>query len=273
MRGIAKVATYVVMCIFFALSTLPFYWMFVIGSRTTADTNRFPPALTPGNLYITNILKVFDEIAFFHALWNTLVIACIVTASTLFFGSLAAFALSKLKFTGSKFLFIFIIGTLMIPSQLGLVPLYIIMANFGWIDDLKAVIFPGLVGAFGIFWMKQYIDSTVHNELIESARIDGCTNFQTYWMVVIPVIKPALASLGILTFMNAWIDFVWPSVVLKDSTVQTIQIALRNLNKVYYRDNAMIMAGTFLATIPLLIAAIIFSKQFIAGLTQGAVKG
>ncbi|MCI3923816.1 carbohydrate ABC transporter permease [Paenibacillus sp. TRM 82003] len=273
MRGIAKVFYYIVMCVFFILSTLPFYWMFVIGSRTTADTNRFPPALTPGSLYIENIMKVFDEIAFFHALWNTLVIAVIVTASTLFFGSLAAFALSKLKFTGSKFLFVFIIGTLMIPTQLGLVPLYIIMANFGWIDDLKAVIFPGLVGAFGIFWMKQYIDSTVHTELIESARIDGCTNFQTYWMVVVPVIKPALASLGILTFMNAWVDFVWPSVVLKDSTVQTIQIALRNLNKVYYRDNAMIMAGTFLATIPLLVAAILFSKQFIAGLTQGAVKG
>jgi len=273
MKLFGRTALYVSISIFFLLSIFPFYWMFVIGSRTTADTNRFPPALVPGNLYIENIVKVFNEIPFFLALWNTFMVASIVTASTLFFGSLAAFAFSKLKFKGSGPLFVFIVGTLMIPGQLGLVPTYIIMSNLGWINDLKAVTVPGLVGAFGIFWLKQYIDSTVHNELIESARIDGCTNFQTYSRVVLPTIRPALASLGILTFMGVWNDFLWPSVVLKDAEIQTIQIALRNLNKVYYRDNAMIMAGTFLATLPLLAAAVAFSKQFIAGLTQGAVKG
>jgi cellobiose transport system permease protein len=172
--------------IFFILSLFPFYWMFVIGSRTTADTNRFPPAIVPGNLYFENIGKVFDQIPFFLALWNTILVATIVTGSTLFFGSLAAFAFSKLNFSGRHWLFVFIVGTLMIPTQLGLVPTYIIMANFGWINDLKAVIVPGLVGAFGIFWLRQYIDSTVHNELIESARMDGCTNFQTYLRIALP---------------------------------------------------------------------------------------
>lgn len=273
MKALGRIAYYGTLSIFFIFSIFPFYWMFVIGSRTTADTNRFPPALSPGNLYFENLMKVFNEIPFFLALWNTIMVASIVTASTLFFGSLAAFAFSKLKFKGSSWLFVFIVGTLMIPGQLGLVPTYIIMSNLGWINDLKAVIVPGMVGAFGIFWMKQYMDSTVHNELIEAARIDGCTNFQTYGRVVMPMIRPALASLGILTFMSVWNDFLWPSIVLKDSSIQTIQIALRNLNKVYYRDNAMIMAGTFLATIPLLAAAMIFSRQFISGLTQGAVKG
>ncbi|HZG87265.1 carbohydrate ABC transporter permease [Paenibacillus sp.] len=273
MKAVGRLALYVAVSIFLVLSLFPFYWMFVIGSRTTADTNRFPPALLPGGLYVENITKVFQEIPFFLALWNTVMVASIVTASTLFFGSLAAFAFSKLKFPGRGPLFVFIVATLMIPGQLGLVPTYIIMSNFGWINDLKAVIVPGLVGAFGIFWLKQYIDSSVHNELVESARIDGCTNFQTYLNVVLPTIRPALASLGILTFMGVWNDFLWPSVVLKDAEIQTIQIALRNLNKVYYRDNAMIMAGTFLATLPLLAAALAFSKQFIAGLTQGAVKG
>jgi len=273
MNVLGRYSLYGTLVVFFALSIFPFYWMFVIGSRTTADTNRFPPALTPGNLFVENILKVFTEIPFFLALWNTVLVAVLITAATLFFSSLAGFAFSKLKFKGRHFLFVFIIGTLMIPGQLGLVPLYIIMSNLGWINDLKAIVVPGLVGAFGIFWLKQNIDSTVHNELIEAARIDGCTNFQTYWRVVLPTLRPALASLGILTFMGVWNDFLWPSIVLKDDEIHTIQIALRNLNKVYYRDNAMIMAGTFLATLPLLAAAIAFSKQFIAGLTQGAVKG
>jgi cellobiose transport system permease protein len=273
MKYLGRLSTYTFLFAFFVLSMFPFYWMFVIGSRTTADTNRFPPALLPGNLYMENIQKVFVEIQFFKALGNTIFLASTLTFTALFFGSLAAFAFSRLKFKGRLFFFIFIIGTQMIPQQLGIVPLYIIMAKLEWINSFKAIILPGLVSPFGIFLLKQYMDTAVHQELIESARIDGCSNFQTYYRIVLPVVRPALASVGILTFMYVWNDFVWPSIVLKDASVQTIQIALRNLNKVYYRDNAMIMAGTFLATLPLILAFIMFSRQFISGLTSGSVKG
>lgn len=268
-----KISTYTFLILFFVFSIFPFYWMFVIGSHTTAAANHFPPLFTPGDLFGVNFGKVIKEIHFFQALWNTVVVSGIVTIAQLFFCSLAAFAFSRIQFKGSNVLYIFIISTLMIPSQLGLVPSYIIMAKFEWINSMKAIIVPGLVSAYGVFWMKQYMDSTVHPELVESARMDGCSNFQTFYRVVVPIMLPALATLGILTFMGVWNEFIWASIVLKTPDVQTIQIALRNLNKVYYRDNAMIMAGTFMATLPLLLVFVAFSRYFISGITAGAVKG
>jgi cellobiose transport system permease protein len=273
MKALERPFMYLFLIIFFVISVFPFYWMFVLGSHTTAATNSFPPVFIPGDLYMENIGKVFDQVRFVRAILNTTFIASIVTISQLFFCSLAAFAFSRINFKGSQYLFLFVLATLMIPGQLGLVPTYILMTKFGWINDMRAVIVPGLVAAFGVFWMKQYMDSTVHPELIESARIDGCGNFQTYYKIVLPTVTPALATLGILTFMFVWNDFLWPVIVLKTPEVQTIQIALRNLNTVYYRDNAMIMAGTFLATLPLLVVFLGFARHFISGITAGAVKG
>ncbi len=272
MKMIGRLTTYIFLIVTVVISIFPFYWMFVIGSNTTADANKFPPLLIPGDLYITNITKVFRDIEFFQALFNTIFVTTTITVSQLFFCSLAAFAFSRLHFKGRSFLFLFIVTTLMIPQQLGIVPLYMIMQKFDWVNTLYAVIVPGLIGAFGIFWIKQYTDTSVHPELIESARIDGSSNFHTYRKIVLPIILPGMATLGILTFMATWNDFLWPSIVLKDASVHTIQIALRNLNKVYYRDVAMIMAGTFLATVPLLIVVGLFSRYFISGITAGAVK-
>lgn len=273
MKVLERPIIYSFLTIFFIISVFPFYWMFVLGSHTNAVANSFPPVFVPGTLYLENIMKVFDQIRFFRALLNSLFVSTTATLSQLFFCSLAAFAFSRLTFKGSKYLFLAILATLMIPPQLGLVPTYILMSTFGWINDLKAILIPGLVGAFGVFWMKQYMDSTVHPEIIESARMDGCSNFQTFYKIVIPTVRPALATLGILTFLFVWNDFLWPAIVLKSPEVHTIQVALRNLNSVYYRDNAMIMAGTFLATIPLLIVFLLFVREFISNLSAGAVKG
>lgn len=161
---------------------------------------------------------------------------------------------------------------MMIPPQLGLIPNFMIISELGWVDDLRAVIVPAMVTAFGVFWMRQYISSAVPYELIEAARIDGCSNFRTFWNIILPTVRPGLATLGIFTFMSTWNDFLWPLVVLKDRSVHTIQIALRTLNDVYYTDYSMILAGTFMATIPILVVFLIFSRQFISGITEGAVK-
>ncbi|WP_424767842.1 carbohydrate ABC transporter permease [Paenibacillus sp. sgz302251] len=271
-QRIGRLSAYAFLLVTVLISIFPFYWMFVIGSNTTADANRFPPVIVPGSLYMENITNVFNNIEFFRALGNTVIVSVAITAAQLFFSSLAAFALSRLHFKGRHVLFVFIVTTLMIPQQLGIIPLYIIMQNLSLINTLTAVILPGIVGAYGIFWMKQYMDSSVHYELIESARIDGCGTFRTYATIALPIMAPALATLGIIMFMGTWNDFLWPSIVLKDSSVHTIQIALRNLNKVYFRDIAMIMSGTFLATIPLLIVVGVFSRYFISGITAGAVK-
>ncbi len=270
--GIGRVSLYTFLVVITLLSVFPFYWMFVIGSNTTAAINKFPPSLTPGTQFFANLQKVFDSVNFLGSIWNSALVSGAVTLSVLFFSSLAGFAFAKLQFAGRRVLFVFLLGTMMVPSQLGLIPSYMIVSKLGWVDSLRAVIIPGMVNAFGVFWMRQYISATIPNDLLEAGRIDGCSNLRLYWNVTIPSIRPALATLGIITFMGTWNDFLWPLVVLKDRSVHTVQIALKNLNGAYYTDYAMILAGTVLATLPILAAFLMFSKQFIAGLTEGAVK-
>ncbi|MBM7570411.1 carbohydrate ABC transporter permease [Aquibacillus albus] len=270
--SIGRISTYVFLVTITILSLFPFYWMFVIGSNDTSAVNKFPPAFIPGTSFFENAQKVFDNIKFFNAIINSFIVSTCVTISVLFFCSLAGYAFAKIRFKGNKALFIFVIGTMMVPIQLGIIPSYMIISKFGWINDLKAVIVPWAVNAFGVFWMRQYIASAIPDELIDAGKIDGCTNFRIYWNIVLPSVRPAIATLGLITFMQVWNEFLWPLVVLKNEAVHTIQIALRTLNGAYYQDFAMILAGTFMATIPILIVFLVFSKQFIAGLTEGSVK-
>jgi cellobiose transport system permease protein len=270
--GITKGTIYGFLTFMTLLSLFPFYWMFVIGSNTTAAINKFPPTMVPGSNFIANVKKVFESVDFLGAMWNSALVSGAVTLSVLFFCSLAGFAFAKMEFKGRNLLFVFLLGTMMVPAQLGLIPSYMIVSKLGWVNSLTAVIVPGMVNAFGVFWMRQYIAATIPNDLLEAGRIDGCSNFRLFWNVTIPTIRPALATLGIITFMGSWNDFLWPLVVLKDRSVHTIQIAIKNLNGAYYSDFAMILAGTVLATVPILIVFLLFSKQFISGLTEGAVK-
>ncbi|MBM7579652.1 carbohydrate ABC transporter permease [Jeotgalibacillus terrae] len=263
---------YLFLIIVTLVSIFPFYWMFVVGSNDTSAINQFPPAVIPGNSFIENMQKVFERIDFIGVMMNSLIISGSVTLSVLFFSSLAGYAFSKLTFKGRDAAFVFVIATMMIPPQLGLIPNFMLISWLGWIDSFSAVIVPSMVSAFGVFWMRQYIGSSVPYELIEAARVDGCSHFRIFWSIVLPIIRPALATLGIFTFMMTWNDFLWPLVVLKDKSVHTIQIALRTLNDVYSTDYSMILAGTFMATVPILIVFLIFNKQFIAGLTEGATK-
>lgn len=270
--ALSKISLYIFLILIALVSIFPFYWMFVIGSNTTAAVNQFPPAMVPGGMFAENAQKVFDNIPFFRAIFNSIIVSTAITASVLFFCSIAGFAFAKLRFTGRNYLFIFIIATMMVPTQLGIIPSYMIISKLGWINSLNAIVVPAMVNAFGVFWMRQYISATISDELLDAGRIDGCSNFRLYWNITIPSIRPAFATLGIITYMNVWNDFLWPLVVLKDRHIQTIQIALRTLNQTYYRDYAMVLAGTFLATLPILIVFLIFSKQFISGLTEGSVK-
>ncbi|WP_077622336.1 carbohydrate ABC transporter permease [Sediminibacillus massiliensis] len=271
-KKFSKVGLYIFLSLSTILSVFPFYWMFVIGSNTNAEVSKIPPALIPGSNFVENAMKVFERINFFGSLFNSFIISTAITVSVLFFCSLAGFAFSKIDFKGKEFFFIFLLATMMIPPQLGLIPTFMIITWLDWVDTLQAVIVPGMVNAFGVFWMRQYITSSIPNDLIEAAKIDGCSNFRIYWNIILPAIKPGLATLGIVTFMNAWNDFLWPLVVLKDKSSHTIQIALRTLNDAYTTDYPMVLAGTFMATIPILIVFLIFNKQFIAGITEGAVK-
>src|SRR5699024_9559688 len=164
---------------------------------------------------------------------------------------------------GKNILFLLILVTMTIPPQLGLIPQFIIITKLNWLNDLKAIIVPGLIDAFGIFWMRQYISSNVPDELVDAARIDGCSNFRVYWNIAIPVIIPAFATLAIIKFMYILNDFLCSLIVLRDKSSHTIQISLRGLIDNYVRDNGMILSGTFWATVPLIIVFILLNKLFI----------
>ncbi|MGN8647196.1 carbohydrate ABC transporter permease [Gracilibacillus sp. HCP3S3_G5_1] len=271
-KKVPKFFLYIFLTLAAIISVFPFYWMFVIGSNTNSEVNKIPPALLPGPNFVENMFKVFERINFFGSLLNSFIISTTITIAVLFFCSLAGFAFAKIDFKFKNFFFIFLLATMMVPPQLGLIPSFMIISFLGWVDQLQAVIVPGMVSAFGVFFMRQYIAGAIPNDLMEAAKIDGCGNFRIYWNIVVPTIKPAFATLGIITYMNSWNDFLWPLVVLKDKSSHTIQIALRTLNDAYTTDYPMILAGTFLATIPILIIFLIFNKQFIAGITEGAIK-
>jgi cellobiose transport system permease protein len=268
----AKSFLYFLLAISAILSIFPFYWMFVMATNDNSAINSLPPAFIPGGELVANFMNVINTIDFFGAIWNSLFVSVVTTIGVLFLCSLAGYAFAKLKFKGRDILFIAILVTMMIPPQLGLIPQYYIVTKLDWLSDMKAIIFPGLIDAFGIFWMRQYISSNVPDELVDAAKIDGCSNFRVYWNIAIPVIIPAFATLAIIRFMYIWNDFLWPLVVLREESAYTIQVALRGLIDNYVRDNGMIMSGTFWATVPLIIIFLLFNRLFISSLTEGAVK-
>ncbi|MFA9558372.1 carbohydrate ABC transporter permease [Evansella sp. AB-rgal1] len=270
--SLSKLLVYLLLAMAAFLSIFPLYWMFVMATNHNSAINSVPPAMIPGQQLVTNFTNVINTIDFFGAIWNSVIVASLATLGTLFLCSLAGFAFAKLHFKGKEFFFIFILVTMMIPPQLGLIPQYIIITRLGWLNDLRAIIVPGIIDAFGIFWMRQYISSNVPDELVEAAKIDGCSTFRVYWNISVPVIIPAFATLAIIKFMYIWNDFLWPLVVLRDQSSHTIQVALRGLIDNYVRDNGMILSGTFWATVPLIIVFLLLNRLFISSLTEGAVK-
>jgi cellobiose transport system permease protein len=266
--------SYVILGVAVLVSVFPFYWMFVVASNSNAVMSQFPPRVIPGPNFLENARLAFEGVPFLSALTNSFIVASTITLSVLFFSTMAGFAFAKMRFRGRAGLFTFVLGTMLVPQQLGLIPLFILMGNFGWVGDLRAVIVPSLVTAFGVFWMRQVVAGSVPDELLEAARMDGCSIFGLVRHVVWPSVRPGAAVLGLYTFLFAWNDFLWPLVVLGNNpSNHTIQIALRTLSDTYYVNYSMVMAGTLLSVVPLLVAFVLFSRQMIAGAMEGAVKG
>lgn len=255
-----------------AISIFPFYWLIAMSTNTTSAIYSYPPTLTFGSQFLTNVNHVLQDIDFFGSFWNTVIVAVCSTVLVMFFDSLAGFTFAKFDFPGKNALFLFLLATFMVPSQLAVVPLFVIMAHLKWVGTLQALIIPGAANAFGIFWMRQYANGAIHNELLDAGRMDGCGHFRLYWNVGLPILRPALAFLGIFTFIYAWNDYFWPLIVLVNPRRLTLQVALSQLNGIYSTDYGMVMAGTLMATIPLIIIFLIGSRQFIADIAAGAIK-
>ncbi|HEY9252377.1 carbohydrate ABC transporter permease [Nocardioides sp. NBC_00850] len=257
-------------------SAFPLYWSFVIGSVTRHRAIQSPPPLVPGGHFFENAARVFDRIDFWSALLNSIIISGISAASVVLFSTLAGYSFAKLRFRGSNAGMIFVVATLAVPTQLALVPMLKQFSNLGLTGTHAAVILPWVVTAFGVFFMRQYLVDAIPDELIDAARVDGASMIRTFWTVAIPAARPAMAILGLFTFMQVWTDFMWPLIVLQGSDVQTLQTALDALKVAPgqgHADMALVQAGTILATVPLLLLFIATGRHLVSGIMQGAVKG
>ncbi|MFZ3453114.1 carbohydrate ABC transporter permease [Arthrobacter sp. 7Tela_A1] len=264
--------TYGLLLAFFIGSAYPLWWSAVVGSRSNEALGLSYPPLLPGGNFWNNVGEVFNTVPFWLALWNSVVISTVITVSVVTFSTLAGYAFAKLRFRGNTGLMIAVVATMAIPTQLGIIPLFMVMRTFGWTGEIGAVIIPTLVTAFGVFFMRQYLVDVIPDELIESARMDGANMIRTFWHVALPAARPAMAILGLFTFMSAWTDFLWPLLVLGPDN-PTLQTALSQLQSNRYTDYAVVLTGAVMATIPLLLLFVAAGKQLISGIMQGAVKG
>jgi cellobiose transport system permease protein len=254
------------------VSMFPFYWMVVMATNTTSDIYKQPPRLIPGDQFGTNLRNVLSSIDFLGSMLNTVIVAVSTTVLVLFFDSLAAFAFAKFTFPGRRVLFAILIGTFFLPIGLAAIPSFVIMVNLGWVGSLTALIVPGAANAFGIFFLRQYIQSAVPDSILDAARIDGAGFFRQYLRLVVPIIRPGLAFIGIYTFIAAWNDYMWPLIVLVNPENLTLQVALSQLNSVHNLDYSRIMTGALLSVLPLIGMFLIFARNFVADLAKGAVR-
>lgn len=269
---IGNILIYVFLIMACLLALFPFYWMFVIGSNTTAAVNQFPPAILPGTHFVENFKNALEKIRFWRSIGNSFVIAAGATVTVLLTGSMAGYAFGKLHFKGKRLLFLLVLGTMMVPQQLSIVPNYILINKLGLLNTKMGVLLPNMVTAFSVFWMKQNVETLIPDEMLEAAELDGCGYFRKFWNMVFPLLRTPLATFGIITFMAQWNDFTWPLIVLQKEETRTIQIALRNLFGVYVSDYSMILSATFVSVLPVLIVFFMFSKQFMGSVTAGSVK-
>ena len=267
------VLIYLGIAVFLTFILSPFVEGFLVSLKPLSQLFSSPYRFFPENGSFEAYRTMWISVpGFARYIFNSFFISIVVTVIVLCLVVPASYAFAKFEFPGKNILFAFLIGTMILPPASSLVALFVIMTDLHLIGSYLPEILPHLVPAFGVFWMRQYATSSIPNELIDAARIDGCSHFRLYWNVALPALRPALGFLGITTFIFAWNDYLWPLIVFNTPNLYTLQVSLAQLNGVYYTDYSMVMAGTFMATIPLFIIFFLGARQFIANLSAGAIK-
>jgi multiple sugar transport system permease protein len=251
---------------------LPLVQMVLTSFMTTAEINQFPPKLIPTSLHLAGYKALLTESHVVRWFINTVIVSTIAVVSHLVLCSLAGYGFARLKFAGRGIAFLFIVATVMIPTQLLMIPTYLMFAKAGIVDTLAAAFVPWLASAFGIFLMRQFFLS-LPVELEEAARLDGCTTLRTFISIVLPLARPAMATLAIFTLLSSWNDLLWPLVAISDDTKFTLQVGLASFQGTRRTEWAQLMAGNVIATLPLILAFLVAQKKFIATMTFSGLKG
>jgi multiple sugar transport system permease protein len=253
---------------------MPFYYMMVFATHSNADILSVPPPSWFGDHLRINIADLIERRPhFWRSIGLSLWIAAATAALNLFFCSLAGYAFAMYDFPWKERLFGFVLATMLMPGFVSMIPTILMMQAIGWIDTTRALIVPGACGALGIFMMRQYMASSIPRELVEAARMDGCGEFSIYWRVVLPLLGPALGTLGLITFIGSYNNFVGALLVLRDQDAYTVPLVLRSLQGTSGITVGALSAGAAITVLPLLVLFALYSRRLIDGLTAGAVKG
>ncbi len=266
----AKALLYIILLVGGLGMIFPFVWMAVSSVKHAADIYNL--SLIPSNPTLDNYREVLRETKYIRWFGNSLLIALITTASVAFFDSLAGYTLAKFRFPGRNLIFIAILSTLMVPTEMLVIPWYVLSIEMGWTDSYWGIMFPGVISAFGVFLMRQFFTG-VPNDLIDAARLDGFSEFRIFWKIALPLVKPAVAALCIFTFLGNWNAYIWPLIVTRSEEMRTLPVGIAFFSSESGSAFHLIMAAAALATIPVLIIFVLFQKQIIKGITLTGLKG
>ena len=268
-----KIATHGLMLVLLVMTVFPFFWVAVLGTHDRSEIYSVPPPIWFGDDLANNYVDLMKLMPFWQILLNSLSVSILGTIGAVLCCSLCAFGFAVYDFRGKNFVFGVMIASMMVPPVLTIIPFFLTAKFMGILDTHFALWFPGIAGAFGIFLVRQYIASAITRDLLDAARVDGASDLRIYWSVVLPLIRPALATLAIVTFIGLWNSFLAPLIVISSPDKQVLTLALRSVQAVANTPWGAVMLGTFLSMLPLLVAFLFFSRQMMAGLTAGSVKG
>lgn len=270
---LSDIIKYTVLILISFFMILPFVWMLSSSFKLPEDIFGYPPRLISQNPILSNYTFIFQEKNLLGVLFNTIIIALSATLLSLFFTTLGGYGFAKFEFPGKKILFVILLATMIIPGAVMMVPTFVIMRELGWVDKFWPLIVPGAASAFGIFFFRQYI-STINDELMDAARIDGASEFGIFWRIILPIISPGMISLGLIFFMASWNNYLGPLIYLKSPENWTITVSINAMSGgaglTYWGPQ---MAMSVISLIPLLIIFLVFQRRFAEGITAGAIKG
>ena len=255
-----------------AATVAPLVWMLSVSLMSPGEASTFPPPMVPGQPTLANYRELFTHAGMGRYLVNSVVITVAVTLVSLLFNVAAGYAFAKLPFTGRDRIFKSLLAALVIPGQVAMVPLFLLLKQLGLVNTYGGVIVPAMASIFGMFVVRQYALS-IPDQILESARIDGASEFRIFRSVIVPVLRPIIMTLAVFTSLGTWNDFMWPLIVLNDSDLYTLPVALASLSREHVQDNELMMAGAVLTTLPVLAVFLILQRYYVEGLMLGSVKG
>ena len=255
-----------------AVTVAPLVWMMLVSLMSPGEASTFPPPLVPGRPTFANYRELFTHAGMGRYLVNSVVLTLTVTLVSLLFNVAAGYAFAKLPFTGRDRIFKSLLAALVIPGQVAMVPLFLLLKQLGLVNTYGGVIVPAMASIFGMFVVRQYALS-IPDQVLEAARIDGASEFRMFRSIIVPMLKPIIVTLAVFTALGTWNDFMWPLIVLNDSDLYTLPVALASLSREHVQDNELMMAGAVLTTLPVLAVFLILQRQYVEGLMLGSVKG